>query len=391
MRVQDYFDVVILDDNHNGMGFVIISGVPVFVRNALKDEFVKVRIVKIFKKYALGEVAEFYKISPLRKSDVCSFYLTCGGCNLFHVSYDRELELKSTYLKRLFGDVFTDITYFSRFGYRNKVTLHVDNGKFGFYDEKSNCVTSFDSCFLLDDEINKFISFIKDFDFSFVREMVIRKGDNGILFSFYGKFNSSDMKRLFSYSFLVSVYRDDELIYGKPYINISFGSVKYFIDHKAFFQVNNECARALYEKVKEYCKGSERVLDLYCGMASIGLYLGNDFSVLGAEINPFSVNCAKVNIKENNSNYEVVLGDASSVVGDFDVTVVDPPRSGLSREVISNIDKMGASKVIYISCNPSTLKRDIGLFSNYYVEEISGFNMFPLTKHVECVCVMKRR
>lgn len=388
MKISDTFDVTITDDNHNGNGFIKIKNIPVFVKNALSGEKVKIKITKITKKYAIGEIIKIYKPSPSRKQNICPSFNSCGGCNLCHISYEKEISLKSTYLKKLFKNAYKEFISFSRLNYRNKVTLHISSKKFGFYDEKSNNITQFDTCYLLDNEINKFITFIKNFDYTNIKKMVIRKGDNGLLFNYFGTFPKQNLKKLFTYPLLISVYKDDELIYGKPYINISYSNIKYSINHKAFFQINNECGLALYEKIKSYCQNSKKVLDLYCGIASIGLYLGNK-TTTGIEINPFSVECAKINIKENNSNYKIILGDSSSATGNYDTIIIDPPRSGLTKKVIETINKIKPKKIIYISCNPSTLKRDISLLTNYHLKEVTGFNMFPLTKHIETISLLE--
>ena len=178
------------------------------------------------------------------------------------------------------------------------------------------------------------------------------------------------------------------MVYGDSFIVSSLGNVKYFVNHKAFFQVNSECCYHLYEEIKKSVLGNS-LLDLYCGIASIGIYVSDVCDrVVGVEVNPESVRCARKNVRANNiDNYEVILGDASVISDSFDTIVVDPPRSGLSREVISNINSMRVKRLIYVSCNPSTLKRDIELLGNYDVISIKGFNMFPCTKHVECLCV----
>lgn len=166
--------------------------------------------------------------------------------------------------------------------------------------------------------------------------------------------------------------------------------MKYLINHRAFFQVNSKCCYKLYEEIKSEVNKSDRLLDLYCGIGSIGLYLSDICNkVVGVEINKESVKCAIENIKLNNiKNYEVFCGDASIICDSFDTVVVDPPRSGLSKMVIDNIVKMSPRKLIYISCNPSTLKRDISLLEGYELITVKGFNMFPCTKHVECLAVL---
>lgn len=388
MKVNDIYEINIIDDNHNGNGIGKINDFPVFVKGTVRGDIVEVRIVKVLKKYAVGEVISFVVRSDNYVSFVCPYYDRCGGCMLGHISYEREILLKSRYLERLFGNAFKGITYFDRFNYRNKVKFHVVNGKLGFYDESSNDLICVSSCMLLDEKINDLISFLLKTNLCDVKELVIRKGDNGLLLYVSGNISFNNLEVLKECNSLISIYVNDDLVYGDSFIVSSLGNVKYFINHKAFFQVNNKCCYHLYDEIKKNILG-DSLLDLYCGIASIGIYVSDVCDrVVGVEVNPESVRCARENVRANNiDNYEIILGDASVVSDSFDTVVVDPPRSGLSREVISNINSMRAKRLIYVSCNPSTLKRDIELLVNYDVISIKGFNMFPCTKHVECLCV----
>ena len=391
MKLNEEYEVKIIDDNHNGNGICKIDGVPVFVRDAVALDIVKIKITKITKKYAQGEIKAFIKPSKNRVVPICKYYEKCGGCNLMHISYERELKTKEEYLKKLFKDKFQELVFLDRYNYRNKVTLHVKQGKMGFYDEQTNDLICISSCDLLDREINELMVLLGKFDLSKISELVIRKGDRGLLLYITGNIMRENLEELKNYKKEITVYQNDELFYGKPFIISTVGNIKYLINYKAFFQVNSKCCNKLYEEVKKEVGSSKRLLDLYCGIGSIGLYLASICdSVVGVEINKESVKCARENIRLNNiNNYEVIQGDASIVCDDFDTVVVDPPRSGLSKMVIKNLNEMNIDKLIYISCNPSTLKRDIDLLTKYELVKVKGFNMFPCTKHVECVCVLK--
>ena len=388
MCVNDIYEISIIDDNHNGNGIGKIDGFPVFVKGTVCGDIVKVRIVRVLKKYAVGEVVSFISKSGEHVMAQCPYYDKCGGCNLMHVSYDREVLLKKRYLNKLFKDKFDDFVFWDRFNYRNKVKFHVVGGKLGFYDESSNDLIYVSSCMLICDEVSNFIKIFDKIDLSGINEITVRKGDNGLLLYILGSISLNDLEKIKSCKEVISIYENDNLVYGDSFIMSSIGNVKYFINHKAFFQINSECCYHLYEEIKRNVLG-DSLLDLYCGIASIGIYVSNVCDrVVGVEVNPESVKCANKNIKINNiDNYEVILGDASVISDSFDTIVVDPPRSGLSKDVISNINSMRAKRLIYVSCNPSTLKRDIELLINYELISVKGFNMFPCTKHVECLCV----
>ncbi|MGM9879303.1 MAG: class I SAM-dependent RNA methyltransferase [Bacilli bacterium] len=391
MKLNDEIVVTIIDDNHNGNGICKENDFPIFIPRTVKGDIVKIKITGINRKYALGEVISYIKRSNDIEKVKCPYYENCGGCRLLHVSFDRENELKKKYISRLFNDYPCKINFFDRYGYRNKVTLHVKDKKLGFYKEKTNELIEVSNCLLLDDEINELISFLKNIDLSLVEEVVIKKGTYGLLLSVKGSINNKDILSLIKYPRLISIYQNDKLIYGEEYIVNEFGGIKYNINQNCFFQVNNKCASFLYDKVKEYVINSDKLLDLYCGTGSIGIYLSDICKeVVGIEINKDSVRCFRKNIKDNNiSNYRIIKGDASLLEKDnYDVIVVDPPRSGLDKKVIAMLNEIKCKKLIYISCNPSTLKRDISLLEEYKLKFLEAFNMFPGTKHVECVSVL---
>ena len=300
--------------------------------------------------------------------------------------------LKENYIKRLFPSFSSNIISFDRFYYRNKVTLHVFDGKLGFYKESTNDLVCVSECLLCDEKINNLISVLKRLDLSNIDEIVIKKGDAGLLLSVYGFISNEDILSLVNYDGLESIYQNDKLIYGNEYVCCTLGDISYNINANSFFQVNTRCAKAMYDTVKEYVGSCDKLLDLYCGTGSIGIYLSDVCkNIVGVEINKDSVRCAKKNILDNNiSNYKIICGDASVVSDKFDVVVVDPPRSGLSKDVIANISKIGSNKLIYVSCNPSTLKRDISSLCDYKVSSIKIFNMFPGTKHIESVVLLEK-
>ena len=189
------------------------------------------------------------------------------------------------------------------------------------------------------------------------------------------------------------------VIFGKGYITEKIGEYHYKIAPLSFFQVNINGAEKLYNVIKEYAQltGAESVLDLYCGTGTIGIYLsGQAKKVIGIEINHNAVECALDNVKLNGlNNVDFICKDVSKNIDDYqniDLIVVDPPRAGLKRKAIDNILKIKPNKIIYVSCNPSTLARDLNTLKNEYnVANITLVDMFPNTYHVECVCLLNLR
>ena len=242
---------------------------------------------------------------------------------------------------------------------------------------------------MLDNDINKLIAILEKIDLNKIKEIVIKKGE-GLLLSITGSINNNDLETIIKNKKVKSIYQNDKLIYGDKYLKVKLGNLTYNVNNNSFFQVNSKCAEKLYNYIKDNVESTNNLLDLYCGTGSIGIYLHEkaDF-ITGIEINKDSVICAKKNIENNNiKNYKIVNSDASNIKGKYDTIIVDPPRSGLSKKVIDILNKSSASKIIYVSCNPSTLKRDIELLKNYDLKDINIYNMFPATKHIETVCLL---
>lgn len=381
----------ILDDNQNGMGFSKYNGLPIFIDKTLKGDIVNIRIIKENKKYYIGKVISFEK-KVKREKVTCPYYDICGGCNLLHISYDEELNKKKDYLERLFKRKII-INSFDRENYRNKVTLHVKDNKLGLYQKESNILVKIDKCNLLDKNINSIIEVLNTFDLTNINEITIRNSNYNILLKITGKIINEDLKKLISNKNIVSIYENDLLIYGEKYIEYSFNNKKYLVNQNSFFQVNTNCAINLYEKIKEYSGKGNSLLDLYCGALTIGIYLSDNFNkITGVEINKDSYKCALENIKINDINNCEIINDDSSVIKDnYDVVIVDPPRNGLSKKVISNLEHINPKKIVYVSCNPNTLKRDIDLLNNYNLKKIEAFNMFPGTKHCESIAILVKK
>ena len=382
-------DLLILDDNQNGCGFSKLDGKPIFIDNALKGDIVDIEIIKKTNKYYLGKIITFRK-KTIREKVYCPYYEKCGGCNLLHVSLDNEINKKEEYLKKVFGRNIK-INTLDRFNYRNKVVLHVIDNKLGFYKEGTNNLIEISKCLLLENKINNVINIFNKYSLNSIKEITIRTFDDKILIKTIGKINNDLLKQLIKDKDIISIYQDELLIYGDKYLECSINNIKFLVNGNSFFQVNTYCMKKLYEKIKQYAGKDNKLLDLYCGVASIGIYLSNNFNnITGVEINKDSYNCALENIKINNIiNYKIILGDSSLVNDKFDVVIVDPPRSGLSKDVINNLLDIKSKKIIYVSCNPSTLKRDVDLLKNYKIDEMEAFNMFPGTKHIEVVALLK--
>lgn len=397
MNINDVLDVEIIDIDCNGNGVSKYNNIVIFVKGVFLKELVRIRIVNIKKRFMIGEVIEILRKSEDRKKIDCPYFYSCGGCNFLHVDYDKELSVKNDSILKMFdGYNVRNIVSLERYNYRNKVTLHVCDGKIGYYKKDSNELECINYCLLLNEEINKFIKILSDYDLTDVSKIIIRNAnDNDIMIKIYGCLNDRDLIKLVSYSNLKSLYFNDKLIYGDEYLVDNINGIKYTIYPDSFFQVNKEGMIKIYDKVLEYASSGNSLLDLYCGTGTIGIYLSKNYKkILGIEINKDAIKNANINKKLNNiENIDFICSDSYKMINDkYDTIIVDPPRSGLSNKVINNLLKLSSKKIIYVSCNPKTLKDNLNsLVNKYVVEEISIINMFPCTEHVECVILLQRK
>lgn len=401
-------EVVIEKMNHQAMGIAKINGKVVFVPKVIIGDIVDIDIVKEYKNYSIGRVNKIIKKSAKRVDVLCPYYDICGGCSISAYTYHDELEYKVNNVIDIFKRNELDIKpniikSDNRYGYRNKITLQVSNGIIGLYEEDSNTIVDVDKCLLVSDKLNEIIDIIKkNINVNKCNKIVIRDTYYGIMIIFYGSVNNEEVIKYLGNK-VVSIYTYDnkyKCIYGEKYLYEMIGEYKYRISPDSFFQVNSRTVNKLYNKVVEYAIENEKkdnLVDLYCGTGTIGIYLSKYFnSIIGIELNGQAVEDAKENAKINSvNNIEFYAGDVGKIINDqikADVIVVDPPRSGLDKRTKDILLKIKANKIVYVSCNPLTLARDIKeLDSGYKLGDITLVDMFPNTHHVESVCVLNFR
>lgn len=365
-------EVTIIDYDHQGRGMARINNKIVFIPNTMIGEIVKIKIIKEKKNFIEAEVIEYIKTNPNRIDNLCPYYKSCGGCDILHLPYDEQLEYKYNKVKNIINRYvkeeikINNIVSDKQFNYRNKVTLQVDKNKIGYYSKKSNNIVPIKKCLLLDESLNEYISTLDYFK----DKVVLRTNGKDILD------NNNEM------------------------ITKEIGKYKYLVSLESFFQVNDNVTYKLYEKVKEYCGATKEdtILDLYCGTGTIGIYLSDTCKkVLGIEINKQAIKDAKKNKELNNiNNIEFIADDVAKVINKIDIkpdiVVVDPPRAGLDEFTIKEITKINPKKLVYVSCDPMTFARDLNILKYYFnIKEITPFDMFPNTYHVENVCLLERK
>ena len=379
-----------------------------FVDKALPLEDCEIEIVEDKKNYSLGIVKNIIKESNYRIMPLCPYYDICGGCHLLH--YDRQSELiykeeKVLDLLNKFAKIekinLKDIKYGNEYYYRNKITLHGDKNKIGLYQEKTNKLIEIDECLICSKKINEVIEKLNKFLANTscdIKKIIIRSTSlNQSMLIIDGDISSDSLKEEFSE--INSIYVNKKLIFGKEYIEEKINDLTFLIYPDSFFQVNYEMMKFMYNKVIDFYKENPNlnVLDLYCGTGTMSMLISKYCnSVVGIEINEDAIKganeCKKINKIENINFY---LGKVEDKIDDFkDIgsIIVDPPRSGLDKHTINSIININPKSIIYISCDPATLARDLNILKeNYNVLEITPVDMFPNTYHCESITVLERK
>ena len=392
MKINEIYEVIIESVDDIGNGVTRINNIVVFVPYTLSNEKVKIKIVSVSKRFAVGKIIEFITKSDKRCEVKCNCYNECGGCNFLHTNFDDEKNIKINYINKLFNTNINSILTNNEYNYRNKATFHIRDNKIGYYSEKTNDIIEFNNCLLLDNRINDIYNYLKMNNLNGITEVIVRVTTKDIMIVFKGE--KYDINGLINKFNVTSIYLNDKLIYGENYIIEEIDNIKYSIYPDSFFQVNKENMKIMYDKAREYAGYGNNLLDLYCGTGTIGIYLKDNFKHIdGIEINKNSIKNAIINKKLNNiKNIDFICGDASIAKNNnYVAIIVDPPRSGLSKKVIDFLDKSNTNKIVYISCNPKTLKRDIDLLNNYSMVKLEIINMFNKTKHIECITLLLKK
>ncbi len=396
-------EVKIINQNNEGMGIAKINDKITFIPFTLKDELVTCEVIKENKKYNEGRLIDIKKISDERQVPKCKYYFECGGCNLMHQKYSSQLIFKKNKVinnLRHISNINIDdinIIYDKEFNYRNHITLTVNRNSIGFYKNHSNTMVDIDECLISNEKINNVLKDIRKFINKYMDNNIDRisiKGYNEILVNI----ESSNFKLIDEFKNYVvcdSLYINNKFVSGLKEVTINLGKYKYKVSAQSFFQKNTDMTIKLYDYIKTLVNKDENILDLYCGSGGIGIYISeNAKNIIGIEIIEDAVLNAKENAKINNINNITFksgkVEDNLDDIKDIDTIIVDPPRVGLNKKAIDDILKINPKRIIYVSCNSTTLARDLNYLKDMYeLEEIKLFDLFPNTHHVESVCVLK--
>lgn len=393
IKIGDIKEVNIISNTNLGDGVGRIENKPIYIKNAVSKDKLEVKITRVNKKYLQGEIVKIVKESEDRVKPLCPYFPKCGGCTFWNVNINKENEIKENYIKRLFPNVKVNtIIANNEINYRNKVTFHIHNGKLGYYQKNSNNLVIIEECLILNKEINKIKKYLETLDLTKVTEIMIRYSNNydELLINFKGQLK--DYNNLKKIKNIKSIYINNDLVYGNPTIKEKINNLEFLIGPNSFFQINTNMIANLYNSIKNFITPSSSLLDLYCGTGTIGIYLNEYFEhILGIDIVKENIENAFLNKEINKiDNISFQHKDASSIENTyFDVVIVDPPRAGLGEKTKEHLLNINSKIIIYVSCNPNTLKKDIEkLKEKYQLVEITPVNMFPKTEHIECVSLL---
>lgn len=390
--------------NHTGEGIAQIDGVITFIPKTIPDDIIEVDEKDIIQHKRYNQVLKHELIVPSRDriSPQCPYYNECGGCQIMNLSYEKQLEYKKEKVTNIFKkylkiDIKPDIIPSSQYKYRNKITLQVKENVVGLYKENTNEIISIEKCLLVPDKLNDLISILNKLDLKNVTKIVLKILNQKIMIQLIGNIKKEEAIKYLSND-VASIYINDELIYGMEFLKEELLPYSFYISPDSFFQVNHKGTIALYDRIKEFLgKDNKKVLDLYCGTGTIGIYISKYCeSVTGIEINKSAVKDAQKNIELNHiKNVKIIWGDVEkSLKKDkkYDAIIVDPPRTGLDKITKEKLLQIKPKKIVYVSCNPMTLARDIDILrKEYHIEKISLIDMFPNTYHVETIVLLTKK
>ena len=452
MLSKDKMYVVdIVDIGQGGVGIGKFDGFTVFVDGGLVKDKIKVKITKSKKNYAVGEIVEIIEPSPFRVERKCPKELKdCGGCQIQELDYQEQLNIKTNEVKQVISRIgkLDDVIIHPALGmeepfrYRNKAQFPIQKVDgvpvIGFYKKKSHDIIPTDECIIQHDVNDKIIKIIKTYIRAYKVSIYDEKTHTGVLRHLVTKvgFTTKEVmvvlvangKKLPYLNELASVLKENipgfktlvvnvnrektnvilgnenRIIYGDGKINDNIGDLVFEISPLSFFQVNPLQTEVLYNKALEYANLGENdtVFDIYCGIGTISLFLAQKAKkVYGIEIVEEAIKDAKRNAALNKlDNVEFYVGKAEEVVPKMykqgkraNVVVVDPPRKGCNEKVLDTIVSMEPDRVVYVSCNPSTLARDLNYLDErgYKCLEVQPVDMFPHSVHIENVALIVKK
>ena len=423
LKKNDYYEVEITDLNNLGYGVCRIDGVVTFVNGAVTGDKARIKLIKTAKDYAVGRLEGIIDSSPYRVDPDCKVFGRCGGCVYRHINREYELEIKRQTVVSAFRkqgvqiEVAPTLTDGRVDGYRNKAQYPVtSDGRLGYYARHTHDIVESDSCALTDPALAPIVEYtaaaIRKNGWK-IRHLYLRRGEMTgqtmlcLVTAEQSLKGETEFAKVVTEKFpeiksvVLNINAEDtnvilgkrvRVLYGEDRIEDVLCGCRFGISSLSFYQVNRGGAELLYNEAIKLAQVSEpkKVLDLYCGAGTIGLSYAKahpETSVTGIEIIPEAVENARENARLNGiKNAEFICADAMTAdISGYDLVFVDPPRKGMSAELVEKLNENGPKTIVYVSCDPTTLARDVKLLTSYKADTVIPVDMFPRTGHVESV------
>ena len=448
LKKGERIELQITSMGSSGEGVGKLDGFAIFVPGALVGEIVKVQITLVKKSYATGRLVQVVVKSSQRQKPLCEVFYKCGGCQLQHLTYEGQLAIKRQQVQ----DALERIGHFKNIEvqpvladpkplyYRNKMLCPIasqDGLKIGFYKNATHEIVDIKKCYIQSEANNQILNAIRNWIHKYKVSIYNEQSGKGLLRHILGRVSASTgevmvglvctqkslpnkeelietlrmnipnlasvIQNINSYRTNVVLGEHTRVLYGKPAIADKIGNFEFNISAASFFQVNTAQANVLYQTALEFAdlSGQEHVIDLYCGIGTISLFLAKKAKMVwGIELSSVAVENAKENAMRNQiGNVEFNCADATVAMAklakkkNIEVIVLDPPRAGCDKQVLEHILQIAPKKIVYVSCNPASLARDMRILADsgeYELAKVQPVDMFAQTSHVECVALMSR-
>ncbi len=393
-------EIIKMDNLGRGIGY--LNNKIIFVPKTFPGDIVEVAITLEKKNYLEGKIRKLVVPSKKRIKPICPYFTRCGGCDLMHISLSEALSYKLDKVNAILRknkipyEVKKIIKSKEQYHYRNKLTLKIINNEVCFYEPETHLPLKIDYCYLANEKIN---NLLKD-----LNKLNIQNGNVTIRINYKGEIlliceskRELENKEWLIHNYpIVGIIHNGKCLYGEEYLMDQINDYLFKISYDSFFQVNPYICSELFNLISNNTRDSLHVLDFYCGVGTLSIATSKNVQkTLGVEIIPNAVRDANLNkVINKRENLEFIASDTKEVkdkiTSYFDTIILDPPRSGVNKDIIQKIKEENIPKIIYISCNPQTLGRDLNLFlDKYEIKEFILLDMFPNTEHIESFCVLK--
>lgn len=440
--------VDIMDNGFEGEGIAKIDNFTIFIPNTIKGERVRIMIVKVLSSHAFGKLIEILKASPVRETEDCQTYKRCGGCQLRHIKYEETLKIKQNAVQSLVNktlkqkiEVEETLGMENPYHYRNKAQYPLGINKegkpvMGVFANRTHEIIPIQNCLIQNKQAEEVAKFIFDFIVKNKVSIYDEKKQKGLMRHIVTKIGikteeimcilvingnqipqekelinqvimhfpnvKTIVKNINKQNTNVILGKENIPIYGDGFIKDKLGEFVFKISPLSFYQVNPIQAQRLYQIGVDAAQITKQdiVFDLYCGIGTISLFMAPFAkSVYGIELVEEAVYAARENALINKiDNAQFIAGDVEKILDDLinkqkiipDIVMVDPPRKGLDRKSVDNILRISPKRLVYISCNPATLVRDLSALEVLYdIKRLKPVDMFPFTSHVECCALLE--